>query len=325
MRNFKTGIRLKKKRWRMKYYEDCFSGSDALAWIHDFLKLNPNFNQNDVSRTQAKLLCQKLLQNNVFVDIVSQFKSTKPVFEENHLYTFESRAGIVKEARDRYRDAKENAESKVEMSSKKATSSLKRYSSFSDRLQLTRKPLADRKALQNISREENDKNNPKPMHLKPAGTRVKRSSHNENCGLILQNSAVGNPNSDLSNRHWRHKHSCKSARISGLTRKWKSEYDVTLMEINEDCDEREEGNDNDDRHDEEIVYHDKSGAHQSLADKSEQTNVDNISKSTVISSNNPQDIDEENCNGEMHLPQADANEFWMTICLERYNRRCSNS
>ena len=87
MKNFKSGVRVKKKRWRMKYYDDCFSGSDALAWIHDFLKCNPNFGQN-VSRTQAKLLCQKLLQRNVFEDVVGQFKSRKPEFEETHLYGF---------------------------------------------------------------------------------------------------------------------------------------------------------------------------------------------------------------------------------------------
>ncbi|XP_028417650.1 DEP domain-containing protein 1B-like isoform X2 [Dendronephthya gigantea] len=303
VRNFKTGIRLKKKRWRMKYYEDCFSGSDALAWIHDFLKLNPNFNQNDVSRTQAKLLCQKLLQNNVFEDIVSQFKSIKPAFEENHLYTFENKASC---------DAKENPKYKVEIRSKKAASSLKRHSSFSDRFELTRKPLAERKALQNISKEENDKNNPKPTHLKPTGIRVKQSSRNETGGIILQDLGTDSANSKLSNKHSRKKHNGKSPSISGLTRKWRSEYDVTLMEIHEDCDEREGDTDG---YDGKIANHNKSGAQQSMADKNEQTNVD--SKNTMISSDNPPDKDEKSCNGEMHLPQADANEFWMTICLER--------
>lgn len=42
----------------MKVFEDVFVASEALDWLHGFLKENPNFGA-DVTRQQAVQLCQK--------------------------------------------------------------------------------------------------------------------------------------------------------------------------------------------------------------------------------------------------------------------------
>jgi hypothetical protein len=325
VKNFKSGVRVKKKRWRMKYYDDCFSGSDALAWIHDFLKCNPNFGQN-VSRTQAKLLCQKLLQRNVFEDVVGQFKSRKPEFEETHLYGFVSKARVMKEAKAN--DEKENANStscKAEMSSKKVGSALKRHSSFSDRLQLSRKPLGDRTGLQNISKEVNHNN--KLTRLKPTRGSLRQNVNNEKGGLVLQNIGAVNTKPAQSNFQLKEKHS-GFKRLSGLTRKWKSEYDISLMERNEEsCDESMTC-------DEEIVCQ-ESTDQQGTANKIAQTTASNdqVDCHSMSDKNNTQktvDIggsrgtSSENAEMNMdsheeeHCPQTDPNELWMTVCLERY-------
>ena len=314
----------------MKYYDDCFSGSDALAWIHDFLKLNPNFGQN-VSRTQAKLLCQKLLQRNVFEDVVGQFKSTKSVFEENHLYSFVGKAGFTKQARVAWAtDGKENANStsvKAQASSNKAGTTLKRHSSFSDRLQLTRKPLGSRKGLQNISNEPvNHKNTPK----KPTRSSLRQNVNNQSCTQSnekagLQNIGTVNIKPVQSKARPRGKHSRKG--MSGLTRKWKSEYDISLMGKKEqNCDE-------DMKCVEDIEFHSnkrtdkqvKSDEHTQTVSNGQvdchsmpnhNTNVDICqSESQGTSSENPEGSvgnHEEEC-----CLQTDPNELWMTVCLKR--------
>lgn len=46
----------------MKVFEDAFVASEALDWLHGFLKENPNFGA-DVTRQQAVQLCSKFLKN----------------------------------------------------------------------------------------------------------------------------------------------------------------------------------------------------------------------------------------------------------------------
>lgn len=160
----------------MRYYDDSFSGTDAVAWIHDFLKLNPNFSQN-VSRSQAKLLCQKLLQRNIFEDVAGQSKSTKLVFEENHLYKFVVRkTGIMKDfGRIKDDSGKENET----CTSRKPCLTVKRHSSFSDRFQLTRKPLTDKQALQSILKDDKI-------------SKKSQSNNVNNSGQVFQNLATIN-------------------------------------------------------------------------------------------------------------------------------------
>ena len=303
----------------MKYYDDCFSGSEVLAWIHDFLKFNPNFGQN-VSRTQAKLLCQKLLQRNVFEDVVEQFKLTKPSFEENHPYCFVGRKRGKEQATAEAKENENPLPPKSQISSTKKGSTLKRHSSFSDRFQLTRKPLGDRKGLQNIS---NDMNNILDDIDKPLPTSLRHDMNNEKKGK------TGKMHSKprQSNARFKRKQSEKS--FSGLTRKWKSEFDISLLEkIEPRCDE-------DVKYEEEIAHgrkisHDTQGTSNTQTASDDQVvcrNIsDNITQKTVVdvgesrsqetSNENPKrtaDNHEEEC-----CQQTDPNELWLTVCLERY-------
>ena len=321
----------------MKYYDDCFSGSDALAWIHEFLKFNPNFGQN-VSRTQAKLLCQKLLQRNVFEDVLDQFKSAKPVFEESHLYSFIGKVGVFKEARARAAsDLKENTEIKMV---KNRGSTLKRHSSFSDRLQLTRKPLGNRNGLQNIPKEFENECSPKIVKNMPPQFSLRQSGSNGKAGLVLQNLGAVKTKQEHSHDHLRRKHSRKG--MPGLTRKWKSEYNFSLMEKNEESDDENATETmNCDQHNEKLVR-------QGNKKTDQEESIDNTCRATAsndqeenqlnqgisiashtdesenlchaepqgTSSENQVETTADNQKAECCQP-TDPNQLWMTVCLER--------
>ena len=86
----KLNVPVKRRRWRMKVYEDVFVASEALDWLHGFLKDNPNFGA-DVNRQQAVQLCQKFLKNGILTD--ARGKQYNGMFEDNnHLYRFSDRA-----------------------------------------------------------------------------------------------------------------------------------------------------------------------------------------------------------------------------------------
>lgn len=70
----------------MKQYDDVFVASEAVDWLHDYLKENPNFGPS-VGRHQAVQLCKKFLSHNIIVD--ARGKSFNTSFEDNsHLYRF---------------------------------------------------------------------------------------------------------------------------------------------------------------------------------------------------------------------------------------------
>ena len=65
-------------------FEDAFVASEALDWLHGFLKENPNFGA-DVTRQQAVQLCSKFLKNGIITD--ARGKQYNGMFEDNnHLY-----------------------------------------------------------------------------------------------------------------------------------------------------------------------------------------------------------------------------------------------
>lgn len=149
----------------MKIYEDCFNGSEAIAWVYDFLKANPNFRQN-VNRTKAKLLCEKFLERRVIFDLVDEADSTNCSFEESRLYGFQKAQTRTRKLRQR--DKNEN----LLCSSKKLVSSLKKHSSFVEPFHSFRQPLADAKELKNIGTSTNVKkmkNNSKHCVTKKIG------------------------------------------------------------------------------------------------------------------------------------------------------------
>lgn len=86
----KDNVPVKRRRWRMKVFEDVFVASEALDWLHGFLKENPNFDA-DVTRQQAVQLCSKFLKNGIIVD--ARGKQYNGTFEDNnHLYRFTDKA-----------------------------------------------------------------------------------------------------------------------------------------------------------------------------------------------------------------------------------------
>jgi len=86
VQQMKSSVPVKRRRWRMKVFEDVFVASEALDWLHGFLKENPNFGA-DVTRQQAVQLCQKFLKNGIITD--ARGKQYNGMFEDNnHLYRF---------------------------------------------------------------------------------------------------------------------------------------------------------------------------------------------------------------------------------------------
>ncbi|KAK3727852.1 hypothetical protein QZH41_001636 [Actinostola sp. cb2023] len=82
----KLNLQVKRRRWRMKHYDDVFVASEAVDWLHKYLQTNPNFGPS-VNRQQALQLCQKFLSHNIIED--ARGKQYNGVFEDNsHLYYF---------------------------------------------------------------------------------------------------------------------------------------------------------------------------------------------------------------------------------------------
>jgi len=65
---FHTGMILKKHRYRFKTYNDCFTGSEAVEWLHDLLKSHRNFGSH-VTKEQTIKLLKKFLRFHVIEDM----------------------------------------------------------------------------------------------------------------------------------------------------------------------------------------------------------------------------------------------------------------
>ncbi|XP_074642684.1 DEP domain-containing protein 1A-like [Tubulanus polymorphus] len=86
---FKSGMPVGRHRRNMKTFETCFVASDAVDWLHSYLKNNPNFGA-DVTRYQTIQLLQKFQKAQVFRDVRGN-KHNKDQFEDNgRLYRFGS-------------------------------------------------------------------------------------------------------------------------------------------------------------------------------------------------------------------------------------------
>eukprot|EP00057_Strongylocentrotus_purpuratus_P008679 XP_011663153.1 PREDICTED: DEP domain-containing protein 1A [Strongylocentrotus purpuratus] len=88
--DFRAGIPLKRHRWRMRYYDNCFTSSDAADWLHDYLCNNENFGPW-VTRTQVILLLDKFVQSKIIEEVKASkgVGTEKASFEDNgHLYKF---------------------------------------------------------------------------------------------------------------------------------------------------------------------------------------------------------------------------------------------
>ncbi|XP_041475302.1 DEP domain-containing protein 1B-like [Lytechinus variegatus] len=88
--DFRAGIPLKRHRWRMRYYDNCFTSTEAADWLHDYLCNSENFGPW-VMRTQVILLLDKFVQSKIIEEVkASKGDGTeKASFEDNgHLYKF---------------------------------------------------------------------------------------------------------------------------------------------------------------------------------------------------------------------------------------------
>ena len=92
IRNFKEGIELKKRRWKMKFFDKTFCGSDAVDWFLLYLRSNQKFGDH-VTRVQSKQLLQKFLENNIFED--ARGKEGRSFEDDSHLYRFTEKADQI--------------------------------------------------------------------------------------------------------------------------------------------------------------------------------------------------------------------------------------
>lgn len=88
--DFRSGIPLKRHRWRMRYFDNCFTSTEAVDWLHDYLCHSENFGPW-VTRSQVVLLLQKFVQSKIIEEVRGPKGATtvQAVFEDNgHLYKF---------------------------------------------------------------------------------------------------------------------------------------------------------------------------------------------------------------------------------------------
>ena len=84
MKDFRSGICLKKRRYKMKQYKRCFSGADAVAWLLKYLQESEQFNA--VGKDQVAKLLQKFVDLGVIED--AREKATRKFEGDGHLYRF---------------------------------------------------------------------------------------------------------------------------------------------------------------------------------------------------------------------------------------------
>ncbi|XP_040570595.1 DEP domain-containing protein 1A [Lepeophtheirus salmonis] len=86
--SFQGGMPLKRHRKSVlasKAVDNCFSGSEAVDWLHKYLKRNANFGVG-VSKDQTLLLLEKLLKAGIFRAASKGQRSE--IFKESELYVF---------------------------------------------------------------------------------------------------------------------------------------------------------------------------------------------------------------------------------------------
>lgn len=84
IRLFRGGMPLRRHWLHFRSYDNSFTGSEGIDWLHELLKRNHNFGP-EVTRYQALQLLGKFLKNHVIEDVKGRFG--KEDFEDNgHLY-----------------------------------------------------------------------------------------------------------------------------------------------------------------------------------------------------------------------------------------------
>ena len=78
----------RKKHWRqLRQFENCFTASEAVTWLHAQLKNNPHFGPAVTKEQTQQLLC-KFLKAGVFEDVRGHESKVEHFRENSGLYRF---------------------------------------------------------------------------------------------------------------------------------------------------------------------------------------------------------------------------------------------
>ncbi|XP_014774234.1 DEP domain-containing protein 1B isoform X1 [Octopus bimaculoides] len=86
IRAFKQGMPIGRRRRYMKVYDKAFTATEALEWMHKYLKSNPNFG-SDITKQQTVQLMSKLLKARIFEDVQGS-KKKREFAEGGRVYRF---------------------------------------------------------------------------------------------------------------------------------------------------------------------------------------------------------------------------------------------
>ncbi|XP_033739605.1 DEP domain-containing protein 7-like isoform X1 [Pecten maximus] len=88
--HLKSKVEVKRRRYKMRNYENCFCGTDAVDVVLHYLLSDRNTFSSDLSREKAIKLCQALMDRNVFSPVSSRTSEIKKTFDDSHskLYRF---------------------------------------------------------------------------------------------------------------------------------------------------------------------------------------------------------------------------------------------
>ncbi|XP_052088816.1 DEP domain-containing protein 7-like [Mytilus californianus] len=88
--HLKSRVELKRRRMKMKTYENCFTGQDAVDVVLTYLLSERNTFSSDLSREKAIKLCQSLMDRQVFSPVSSRNSEVKKSFDDSQhkLYRF---------------------------------------------------------------------------------------------------------------------------------------------------------------------------------------------------------------------------------------------
>ena len=82
--HLRGNVVVKRRRWKMKSYDDCFQGSEAITALQNYVQSHPDM-RHSVSRAQLRNLCQIFVQKRILESVEDQ----KVDFEDgSKLYRF---------------------------------------------------------------------------------------------------------------------------------------------------------------------------------------------------------------------------------------------
>ena len=81
--HLRRNIVVKRRRWKMKLYENCFPGSEAITVLQTYVTSHPDL-RHTVSRVQLRSLCQIFMEKRILESV-----EERPDFEDgSKLYRF---------------------------------------------------------------------------------------------------------------------------------------------------------------------------------------------------------------------------------------------